>query len=323
LFLGEYNAAMRYPRGVDLFINLGGKMPEAAPAGAKVIHITIDPTFIGRTLRTDLGIVAGVRETVRDLTEAVRSRLTPARLEQLRSPRFDETRSFTEKMRQARAMALKARWDAPQLSWERVAAELNEVLEQDAVIVPELGSANPTALNQLVFAKGHKTRIGRTTGSGLGWGVGAALGVKLGVPDRQVVALQGDGGIMYGQLETLWTAARYEIPILILVFNNRSYNETRNRILGSGGKQGQAKKDMTSYLGDPDVDFAAVARAFQIHSEKVEQPGQLRPALERAVRSVREGRACLLDVLVGRTGWAADSTWYPKYSVAASRSRKV
>lgn len=324
LFMGEYGPAMRYPAQVDVFINLGGKMPEVAlPQSAKVIHVSIDPNSIGRTVATDLGIVAGVRETVRDLIEAVRSRLTAARIAQLKSGRLEQTRSFTEKVRQARTLAVKARWDSPTLSWERVSAELNDILEQDAVIVPELGSANPTALNQFVFAKGHKTRIGRTTGSGLGWGIGAALGVKLGTPDRQVVSLQGDGGILYGQLETLWSAARYEIPIMIVIFNNRSYNETRNRIMGSGGKQGQRKQDMTSYLGDPDIDFAAIARSFQVNAEKVVQPGQLRPALERGARSLREGKACLIDVLVGRTGWAAESNWYPKYSVAASRNKRV
>ena len=324
LFFGGYTAGIRYPSNSDLFINLGGKMPEEKPPqGAKVVHVTIDSNSIGRTTATDFGIVAGVRETTLDLIEAVRSRLTNARIEQLRSGRFDETRSFNQKIRQSRAIAVKGLWDSPTLTWERVSSELNSVLDQDAVIVPELGTANPSVLNQFVFGKGHKSRIGRTTGSALGWGVGAALGVKLGTPNRQVVSLQGDGGILFGQLETLWSAARYEIPIMIVIFNNRSYNETRNRIMGTGGKQGQRQLDMTSYLGDPDVDFASVARAFHINAEKVVQPGQLRPALERAVRSLQEGKACLLDVSVGRTGWAAESNWYPKYSLAGLRNNKV
>lgn len=153
--------------------------------------------------------------------------------------------------------------------------------------------------------------------------MGAALGVKLGMPERQVVSLQGDGGMLFGQLETLWSISRYEAPILIVVFNNRSYNETRNRIMGTGGKQGQLQKDMTSYLGNPDVDFARVAQAFDVRGEKVASPDQLRPAIERGLRSLADGKAYLLDVLVGRTGQAVDSTWHPGYFVAASRRRNV
>lgn len=323
LFVGEYGRGMRFPTEVDLFINLGAKMPGSLPEGARVIHVTIDPGLIGRIVPTDLGIVAGVRETVLDLIQAVQSRLTEVRREQLKSSRMEATRAFTEKLRHARALAVKARWDAQPLSWERISAELNQVLEQDAIIVPELGSAAASALNQFEFGKDRKARIGRTTGSALGWGIGAALGVKLGMPDRQVVSLQGDGGILYGQLETLWSLARYEVPILVVLFNNRSYNETRNRILGAGGKQGQLKKDMTSYLGNPNVDFARIAHAFEIGGEKVERPEEIRPALERAVRSTQEGKAYLIDAIVGRTGWAADSAWYPKYSVALSRTRRV
>jgi thiamine pyrophosphate-dependent acetolactate synthase large subunit-like protein len=323
LFLGQYAPASRYPAQVDLFINIGAKMPDVPPQGVKVIHVTIDPHALGRTVATDFAILAGVKETAQDLIQAVRSRLTNDRIQQLRSGRFEQTRAFTEKVRQAQATALNNRLNSPVLSWETVWAELNKVIEHDAVIVPELGSANITSFNQFVFAKGYKSRIGRTTGSALGWGVGAALGVKLGTPDRQVIALQGDGGILFGQLETLWSAARYEIPILIVIFNNRSYNETRNRIMGSGGKQGQRRQDMTSYLGDPDVSFADAARAFKIDGDKVEQPAQLAPALQRAVRSLRDGKACLLDITVGRTGWAAESTWYPKFSLASSRNKKI
>ena len=64
----------------------------------------------------------------------------------------------------------------------------------------------------------------------LGWGIAAAQGVKIAEPDRQVVCLVGDGALLFGEIEALWSAARYEIPIIIVVFNNRSYDNERNRL---------------------------------------------------------------------------------------------
>ena len=80
---------------------------------------------------------------------------------------------------------------------------------------------------------------------------------------------------------------------------------------------------MICYLGSPDVEFTHLASAYGIRGEKVTHPSELKPALQRAIKTTREGRPYLLDVLVARTGLAADSTWYPRFSVAESRKRKV
>jgi thiamine pyrophosphate-dependent acetolactate synthase large subunit-like protein len=80
---------------------------------------------------------------------------------------------------------------------------------------------------------------------------------------------------------------------------------------------------MTCYLGDPDVDFAKIAAAFGIAGEVVTAPDQIAPALQRAIARTRDGRPYLIDAVVARTGVAAGSTWYPKYSVAAARTTKV
>ena len=332
LFLGGYRRPRRHPRETDLVLNLGAKMPfqrSTFASRVKVIHISIDPDLIGRVVPTDIGIVADAKEAATDLRAAIAGTATKARLEELRSPRLAATREYTEKLRAARASAAKARWNDQPLSWERVAGELNQLAEKDAVIVPELahdtwlGLGENSGLSQFTFAPGQMTKIGRTTGSALGWGVGTAIGVKLAVPDRQVIALQGDGGFMFAQAELLWTMARYEVPVIIVIFNNRSYNGPRNKIFRAGGRQAREGKDMTCYLGDPDVDFARVAEGFGVKGEVVRTPDEVRPAIERAIRSTREGRPYLIDAIVGRTGVAADSTWYPKYSVAAVRNRKV
>ena len=128
---------------------------------------------------------------------------------------------------------------------------------------------------------------------------------------------------MFAQVESLWTMARYEVPIIVVIFNNRSYNGPRNKVLRAGGRQAAANKDMICYLGDPDVDFAKVAAGFGVAAEVVHAPAEVGPAIDRAIASTRDGKPYLIDAVVARTGLGADSTWYPAYSVAARRSRKV
>src|SRR5205085_5050850 len=124
--------------------------------------------------------------------------------------------------------------------------------------------------------------------SSLGWGVPAAIGVKIAQPDRQVICMQGDGGFLFGgQPMALWTMSRYEIPVITVIYNNRSYNETRERAFAEGGRQAQTERDMLSYLGDPDVDFVKLAAGFGVAGEQVVTPAQIKPAMQRAARAAR------------------------------------
>jgi thiamine pyrophosphate-dependent acetolactate synthase large subunit-like protein len=283
--------------------------------------VTIDADSVGRVVPIDVGIVADVKEATRDLITAIQGAATKARLEEIGSSRFAATKSHTDRIRAERSATVRDRWNDMPVSCERLGGELNQRLEKDAIIVQEL--TYDTWMRQFSFGPGEKSKIGKTTGSALGWGVGAAMGVKLARPDRQVVALLGDGGFMFAQAESLWTMARYEIPVIVIIFNNRSYNGPRNRILKAGGKQAHTGREMTCYLGDPDVDFAKVATGFGVKGETISAPGEIAPALARAIASTREGKPYLIDALVARTGLGADSTWHPQYSVAALRTRMV
>ena len=340
LYLGNEAALKHYPGGVDLVLNLGAVMPYEAdviPSGARVVHASVDADIVGRIVPTDVGIVANVDETATQLRSALESLATADRLDGIRALRAKTVADFTRLSLAAHASLVEKNWDATPLRWERLAGELDRLLEPDAIVVSELTNrrwenAAPlpepaipqlTGVSQLTCGPGAKMRIGKSTGGALGWGIGAAIGVKLARPDRQVVALQGDGSFLFGQAETLWTMARYEVPIIVVVFNNRSYNGPRNQIFG--GKSEQVKKDteMTCYLGSPDVDFAKLAAAFGVKGETVTAPDQLKAAITRAIESTREGRPYLIDAVVARSGAGADSVWYPRYSVAAGRTKKV
>jgi benzoylformate decarboxylase len=134
----------------------------------------------------------------------------------------------------------------------------------------------------------------------------------------------GDGSAMFGGPQPLWSQARYNAPITNIVVNNRSYNNESNRIWSfTGPQQFRSGKDMTSYNGSPDVDFAKAAAAYGVEGETVSDPAKIQEQLGRAKRANIEGRPYLLDILVDRAGVGAASEWYPPYSIAAKRTRKV
>jgi thiamine pyrophosphate-dependent acetolactate synthase large subunit-like protein len=157
----------------------------------------------------------------------------------------------------------------------------------------------------------------------LGWGVSAAFGAQLARPDNPVVAIVGDGEFMFRGPQPLWSYARYHAPATVIVSNNHSYDNERNRLWQRGGRQFETGRDMICYNGDPDIDFAKMASALGVEGEAVIQPASLRPALERAKRANADGRPYLLDVHIERGGVGSESSWHPGYSIAAQRTRRA
>jgi thiamine pyrophosphate-dependent acetolactate synthase large subunit-like protein len=330
LFIGGYNRRMRYPHNVDLVLNLGGKLPDpgAGPPqiarSEKIIDVRIEASDIGTDYPLYAGVAADVSLVAQDLVAAIKSMATPERLKQIRGDRIDETKRFAAEMRQSRLDALNAESSGPPLSWGRLGFEVNQAAERDAYILAEFGTEGPKALNWFTFAEGEKTLIGRTSGAALGWGVGASVGVKVAQPDKQVISMQGDGGFLFGsQPMALWTMARYQIPVTTIVFNNRCYNETRERSFSEDGRQSQTGRDMLSYLGDPDIDFVRLAGAFGVPGEQISTADQIQPAIHRAARAAQDGKPYLIDALVSPTSTESVKTLYPKLSIAEMRTRKV
>ena len=326
--LGTPNEAVR----MDTFLNLGSHMPNPAIFSMppretmKVIHARIEYERIADIYPTDVAIAAGLKETITGLTDAVKSMATKDRLSQMRAPRMEAAQvKYAERIKK-RDEEAKPKWNNAPLSWERVSYELDQGLQEDAVIVSELDYRIP--YYWLDFAPGKKRLIGQTTGFALGWGVGAALGVKMGLPDKQVVALLGDGAMLFGQLEVLWSASRYDIPVIMVIFNNRSYDNERHRIyqnspLANNREKRELWRDISCYLGDPIVDFVGIAKSFGIEGQIATNPEEFTSALKRANDVTREGRPFLIDAVIEQLGFKAGENWYPDISVAEMRSRKV
>jgi len=321
------STAWRYPEKIDAYLNIGAQMEgsvteeDSRLRGAKIIHACVDAGNLGTAYPVHVALAANIKETATALVDAIKSMATTQRLALIRESRQAATESFTKRMNESTESIARRLFDRVPLTWECASFEINAALDRDACIVEEFGTEGPKSLQWFPFADGEKTKIGRTTGSSLGWGVGASIGVKLAKPDNQVVCLQGDGGFLFGQSEALWTMSRYDVPIIVVIFNNRCYNETRARMYARGGRQADLKKDMLSHLGDPNVDFVSIARAYNIKGEQVQSREQIKAAMQRAVKATRDGRPYLIDALVER-GQSGDA-WYPAYSVAKTRTRAV
>jgi acetolactate synthase I/II/III large subunit len=137
-------------------------------------------------------------------------------------------------------------------------------------------------------------------GSGLGWSLGAAIGVKLAHPDRPVVVLVGDGSFIFGEPIAALTAARAAgAPILVVVFNNGCYNATREPLR-------QLYPDGSSVRGDryvavdltPTPRYDLIGPVVGAAGERVEDPHDLLPALRRGLDCVRGGQSMILDVIL-------------------------
>jgi thiamine pyrophosphate-dependent acetolactate synthase large subunit-like protein len=328
-YIGQYAPDRAYPAGqADLFVQFGTRDPGGMQVpdkpmfdtSAQSVAVGLDTNMMGRTQPVDLAIVADVRETFRDLKDAVSSMATDARLQKIRNERLAKVKPHVANMQAMQLENAKKNFDRRPIHPDRVGLELDAVADPDAIIVSE----NLTGSNGL-FRLGHradeKLWLGNT-GAALGWGVGAAIGAKLGAPNRQVILSIGDGSVMYSA-SGFWTMARYSVPILTVVWNNYNYQTVRNAYVRYGKRMAATGQFHGLYLGDPEIDFVKLAESQGVRGEKVTEPGDLKAALTRGIQATRDGKPYLVEIIISRVGGGADSTWHQKFDLAAQRSRNV
>ena len=321
LFLGSQLRDMRFPGKIDVLLNLGNRFGERASPGTTLISIRHDPTSLARVTPVDLGMVADLRLATADLITAIRSLATPARLKEVAQERTARARAYTAEMAEFRLNIARENADRSPVTLSRIGLELESALAPDTCYVCDVDSGK--AMDPLLSFGGSDKKYFGTSPNILGWGMAAAFGVKLARPDQPVVSVVGDGSFCFSGPQPLWSQARYHAPVMNIVLNNRSYNNERNRIWHYGGRQFATGRDMTCYIGSPDVDYAKAAGAFGVEGEVVKEPGEVKAAILRAQRVIADGRPYLLDIHTQRDGIGAASTWHPAYSVADVRQRRV
>ncbi len=131
-------------------------------------------------------------------------------------------------------------------------------------------------------------------GGGIGWGLPAAIGVKLALPDRPVIAMIGDGSAMY-TCQGLWTAARESLAIVYVIFNNASYRILKQRTLALKGFSAEDDFYVGMDLDKPFVDYVGLSRSLGVPGERVEKAAEVGPAIGRGLAS---GGPYLIDVRI-------------------------
>ncbi len=299
--------ALPYLKEADLILMLAVAGPWYPPSagpgpGAKVAVIDENPLRADAPYwgyQTDECIVSEVASAISDLVDLVKQRT--ARDEgfmQQRQQRLTRWSAQNQARRQSwREAALAAQKQKP-IDTRWLCYEINQVLPPETIVVEETITSRSAIFQQLQSLQPGGYVSGLSGGLGLGMGV--ALGVKCAAPDKLVVSLIGDGSFNYNPIVPAFGCAQeHNLPTLTILFNNQSYLAMK---LGTRQlyPQGWAEQTSTFYGAPitPHPDYAALARAFNGYGELVEDPLQIRPALQRAIEVVRGGQSALVDVVL-------------------------
>jgi benzoylformate decarboxylase len=171
---------------------------------------------------------------------------------------------------------------------------IGEMLPKGAVVIEEaLSSA--VGIRSLIRSEDPQSYFG-LRGGGIGWGLPAAIGAKLALPDRPVVALVGDGSALY-TVQGLWTAARYRLSVIWVILNNTSYRILKQRLVAMRGLAEQADTFVGMELDDPAVDFVALARSLGVEAQRAKT---VHEATDLMAHGLKNGSALLIDVAMDR-----------------------
>jgi benzoylformate decarboxylase len=281
----------------DLLFSVGGdlftwSLPSAIdpwPSGLPLIHLDTDPWQIGKNYPAQVAILGDPKATLPEITAGVGARMS-ASAKNAASARL---KSLTDTIKQGReAFRAKARALAGKTPVQPLALleAIGAMLPKDAVVIEEILSSSPGA-RSLINSNDEQSFYG-LRGGGIGWGLPAAIGAKLALPDRPVVALVGDGSAMY-TIQGLWTAARYRLPVVWVIFNNTSYRILKQRLVMLRGLAEQADNFVGMELNDPAIDFVGLARSLGIDGHRAATVKDTTDLIGKALQS---GKAMLIDV---------------------------
>jgi len=289
---------MRY----DLLCSIGGDLftlslpsdVEPMPDGLDVIHIDVDPWEIGKNYAAAVAIQGDPKATLPELSEAVRRHTSKTGHPQAAKRREAVAAAFASERAEMEKKAHEAAVQSPMgpLALVRAVAQATPA---GATIVEETISS-AAGVRHFFRCEDAKSFFG-LRGGGIGWGLPAAVGVKLALPDRPVIAMIGDGSAMY-TCQALWTAARESLAIVYVIFNNASYRILKQRTLALKGFSAEDDFYVGMDLDKPFIDHVGLARSLGVPGERVEKAAEVGAAMGRGLAS---GGPYLIDVRIDPT----------------------
>ena len=258
-----------------------------------IIHIGIDPLFSRYPIRgftCDLAVTGAARQVLNQLTGRLAREASPADIDARRTRIAAQREAQQAAWRKAREEATSLRPLSP--VW--ISQCLSEARADSSILVNEY-----TLLPQHCLSTQPGSFLGSSPAAGLGWGAGAALGVKLAKPGAQVVAILGDGSYIFANPVAVHHAAQmHKLPVLFIVINNAMWGAVRRATLGMYGDGEAAKSNKPPFIDLDDLPaFETICAAAGGYGERVEDPAELPSALKRALKAVDGGQQALLNVI--------------------------
>lgn len=283
--------ALKAAPEADVILALGCKFSYTMGHGAepfwkdnqKLIQVDVDPSIIGRAKPITLGIVGDCKQFLLQMLKEIKKSDKIEKREWL--DYLAETRQSNIEKTNKKAMR-----DKIPILPKRLVKEILENLDDDAVLIIDGGDIAVHVVEQIDF---YKDRTPLSTLQAIGMGqLGTAIpygiGAKLANPDRQAVAITGDGSFMIN-IQDLETAVRLNLKNLIyVVANNNAWG-----MIKSGQKLFMGKRFIDVDL--PEFDYARCAEGFGCYAELITEPNEIKPAFERAKNS---GKPAILDVKI-------------------------
>nr|WP_276306632.1 thiamine pyrophosphate-requiring protein [Halomarina sp. PSR21] len=266
-------------READVIFGVGCSFTDTAygitvPEGKTIVHSTLDPTDIDKDVEAAYALVGDAKLTLEALVDAVDERIDGDR------GRFDDVAAEIESVKSEWL----AEWDAKLTSEEtpinpyRVIHELTNVVDAAETIITADAGNPRDFLAPFWECTEPLSYIGWGKTTQLGYGLGLALGAKLLHPEKLCINIMGDGAIGMTGLD-FETAVREDLPILTIHLNNY---------------------EMASYDTPFSGDFGDVGEALGGYGERVEDPEEVAPAIERAIRKTEEGTPVLLEFVTAK-----------------------
>ncbi|MBI4628365.1 MAG: thiamine pyrophosphate-requiring protein [Candidatus Rokubacteria bacterium] len=256
----------------------------AMPKGKRIVHATLDPADLNKDLVAELALIGDADLTLRALVAEVKDRL--------RGKPRGRAAAVAQEIRTLKTEWL-ARWmprltaESKPLSPYRVLWDLMHTVDVANTIITHDAGSPRDQLSPFWEPVAPLTYIGWGKTTQLGYGLGLAMGAKLAAPDKLCVNFWGDAAIGFTGMD-FETAVRERIPILSVLLNNFSM-AIELKVMPAATE----KYRSTDISGN----YADMARAFGGHGERVTEPGEIVPAIKRAVERTREGTPALLEFI--------------------------
>ncbi len=263
---------------------------EPLPKNMSIIHIGIRDWELAKNYHTEQAILGNVKTTLLNLNKTIANNLNK-KYKNNANRRIKEIEkiNWSKNKKNLTSTTLKDK-DIIPITPDWLMMTLAENISNNNIVVEEALVSSRSLLNFLPF-KNSKDFYGLASG-GIGWAVSGCIGVSLANTNKTIVAIIGDGSSMYA-IQSIWTAAHYNLPIIYVIANNQSYRIIKERLEGFHNNTNFVGMDFNK----PKIDFVKLGNSMGVESKQVSEPTELKSLFKKAFKYKKP---YLIEVMVDK-----------------------